>query len=111
VGEAAGARGEIGGDQRVLQVLLELRESHYWQVRNAALIAIRRLMERAVIQPSEAMQPEVSSFILTAPDYRPHFSIKQTSQSVQKRCRENLAGETRDQELASSHPDHRERTT
>jgi len=109
--EAAGALGEIGGDQRVLQVLLELRESHYWQVRNAALIAIRRLVERAVVQPSEAMLAEVSCFILTATDFRPHFSIKQTYQSVHKRCRENLAGETRDQELASSHPDHRERTT
>ena len=106
--QAARALGEIGNDQRVLQVLLQLRESHYWQVRNAALIGIRRLVERAVVQPSEAMLADVSSFILTATDFRPHFSIKQTYQSVQKRCRESLSGEAGDQEMAPSQPDHRE---
>lgn len=108
--QAARALGEIGSDQRVLQVLLDLRESHYWQVRNAALIGIRRLVERGVVQPSEAMLADVSSFILTATDFRPHFSIKQTYQSVQKRCRESLSGEVRDQETAPSPPDHHERT-
>ncbi len=106
---AARALGEIGCDQKVLQVLLRLRESHYWQIRNAALIGIRRLVERGVIKPSESMLADVSSFILTATDFRPHFSIKQTYQTVQKRCRESLSGEAGDQEMAPSHPDHREK--
>jgi UDP-N-acetylglucosamine--N-acetylmuramyl-(pentapeptide) pyrophosphoryl-undecaprenol N-acetylglucosamine transferase len=107
--QAARALGEIGSDQKVLQVLLQLRESHYWQVRNAALIGIRRLVERGVVEPSESMLADVSSFILTATDFRPHFSIKQTYQSVQNRCRESLTGEARDQEIAPSPTDHRER--
>ncbi len=108
--EAAEALGEIGGDQRVWQVLLELRESLYWQVRNRGPDRDPATGGTAVVSP-RGHAGGVSSFILDGDDFRPHFSIKQTYQTVQKRCRENLAGETGDQELASSHPDHRERTT
>lgn len=108
--QAARALGEIGSDQSVLQVLLQLRESHYWQVRNAALIGIRRLVERGVVQPSEAMLADVSSFILTATDFRPHFSIKQTYQSVQKRCRESLSKGAGEQDTDPPDADQHTRT-
>ena len=107
--QAAKALGEIGNDERVMQVLLQLKESHYWQVRNAGLIGIRRLVERDVVQPSEPMLAEVSSFILTATDFKPHFSIKQTYQTVQKCCREKLAEASKGREISPSHPDDGER--
>jgi UDP-N-acetylglucosamine--N-acetylmuramyl-(pentapeptide) pyrophosphoryl-undecaprenol N-acetylglucosamine transferase len=86
--EAAKALGEIGVDHRSLDVLLQLKESHYWQVRDAALKGIKHLLERRVIAPSPELLMQIASFILTATDFRPHFSIKETYQTLQKLCRE-----------------------
>jgi len=108
--EAAKALGEIGTDQAILEVLLRLRESYYWQVRNAALIGIRQLAERNVVRPSEAMLREISSFILTATDFQPHFSIKETYQTVQKCCLEKIAEESKGREISRSHPNRSKRT-
>lgn len=91
--EAAKALGEIGTDQEVLEELLKLRESHYWQIRNAALVGIRRLVERNVVKPSESMLARIRGFILTATDFQPHFSIKETYKTVHQCCHERLAGE------------------
>jgi UDP-N-acetylglucosamine--N-acetylmuramyl-(pentapeptide) pyrophosphoryl-undecaprenol N-acetylglucosamine transferase len=101
--EAAKALGEIGTDQYVLEVLLRLRESHYWQVRNGALVGIRRLVERDVIKPSKALLSQISGFILTATDFQPHFSIKETYQTVQKCCRERLSEDGEGQGIGRSH--------
>ncbi len=108
--EAAKALGEIGTDGDVLEVLLRLRESYYWQVRNAALIGIRRLVERGVVTPSEALLKQISSFILTATDFQPHFSIKETYQTVRKCCLDGMAEESRRREISSSDLNHSKRT-
>jgi UDP-N-acetylglucosamine--N-acetylmuramyl-(pentapeptide) pyrophosphoryl-undecaprenol N-acetylglucosamine transferase len=104
--QAAKALGEIGTDDAILEVLLGLRESYYWQVRNAALLGIRRLAERNVVRPSEDMLNEISGFILTATDFQPHFSIKETYQTVQKCCLEKITEEGGGREISGSHPKH-----
>ncbi len=86
--EAAGAIGEIGVDERALETLLHLREVHYWQVRDAGLRGIHRLLERGIIPPTDALTSEIGSFILTATDFRPHFSIKESYRVVQTSCRD-----------------------
>ncbi|HOV85135.1 MAG TPA: glycosyltransferase [Syntrophobacteraceae bacterium] len=80
--QAAEALGEIGTNSRALEILLRLREHHYWQVRDAALKGVKRLLERGTITPSPHLSSELLGFILTATDFRPHFSIKQTYKSV-----------------------------
>ena len=89
--EAAKAMGEIGSDERAMDVLLHMRESHYWQVRDASLRGLHRLLERRVINPSPEFLKEISRFILTATDFRPHFSIKETYRNIQSSCQKSLA--------------------
>ncbi len=91
--EAVGALGEIGLDGRDMETLLDLKEHHYWQVRKAALNGIKRLLERRVVSPSPSLLSELSSFILTATDFRPHFSIKESYKDVQTCCHERLLNE------------------
>ncbi len=85
--EAARALGEIGTDGRALEALLNLGEAFHWQVRNAALLGVRRLMERQVIWPCEELLERVGRFILTAPDFRPHFVIRENFNAVMQLCR------------------------
>ncbi len=85
--EAARALGEIGTDGRALEALLSLGEAFHWQVRNAALVGVRRLMERQVIWPCEDLLRRVGRFILTAPDFRPHFVIRENFNAVMHLCR------------------------
>lgn len=89
--EAAKALGEIGVNGETLETLMQLQESHYWQVRDAALKGLRRLLERQVVSPSPALLRQVNHFILTATDFRPHFSIKETYKTIQKVCTEKPA--------------------
>jgi UDP-N-acetylglucosamine--N-acetylmuramyl-(pentapeptide) pyrophosphoryl-undecaprenol N-acetylglucosamine transferase len=89
--EAAKAIGEIGTDERGLQALLRMKESRYWQVRNASLQGIHRLLERRVVTPSPQFLSEISRFILTATDFRPHFSIKETYRTIQNACQSSNA--------------------
>jgi UDP-N-acetylglucosamine--N-acetylmuramyl-(pentapeptide) pyrophosphoryl-undecaprenol N-acetylglucosamine transferase len=102
VAEAAKALGEIGTAQDIMIELLRLRESHYWQVRNAALVGIRRLVERNVVKPSESMLSQISGFILTATDFQPHFSIKETYRTVHQCCHERLTEENEGQDISRS---------
>lgn len=85
--EAARALGEIGTDGRALEALLSLGEAFHWQVRNAALVGVRRLMERQVIWPCDDLLQRVGRFILTAPDFRPHFVIRKNFNAVMQLCR------------------------
>ncbi len=85
--EAARALGEVGTDGRALEALLNLGEAFHWQVRNAALMGVRRLMERQVIWPCEELSQKLSRFILTAPDFRPHFVIRENFNAVIQLCR------------------------
>ena len=87
--EAAKALGEIGTDWKAASALLSMKESHYWQVRNAALLGIKRMLERGVLQPSDELIAQASSFILTSTDFRPHFQIKETYAAI-RRCAEDI---------------------
>lgn len=89
--EAAKALGKIGTDERCAEVLLGLGESHYWQVRDAALRGMRCLIERGVVTPSPMLIDRTKRFILTATDFRPHFSIKETYKSLESLCNKGIA--------------------
>jgi UDP-N-acetylglucosamine--N-acetylmuramyl-(pentapeptide) pyrophosphoryl-undecaprenol N-acetylglucosamine transferase len=80
--EAVKALGEIGTDGAAAEALLSRNESHYWQVRNAALHGVKRMIERGVLDPSEELLSRASSFILTSTDFRPHFQIKDTYAAI-----------------------------
>lgn len=92
--EAAKALGEIGSDDEAVKTLLKMNERRYWQVRDAALRGIHRLLERRVVDVTPALLSELSSFILTATDFRPHFSIKESYKQVQQCCQERLLAES-----------------
>ncbi len=96
--EAALAIGEMGTDSSALEILLQMRESHYWQVRNAALKGIQRLLQRKIVHPSRELLTEAGSFILTSTDFRPHFAIKETYNNLRKHCLDQLHGERPAQE-------------
>ncbi len=88
--EAARALGEVGVDGRAFSALLGLKDHFFWQVRDAGLKGILRLLERRVIASSQDLLFQISSFVLTATDFRPHFSIKETYKNIEKHCREKL---------------------
>jgi UDP-N-acetylglucosamine--N-acetylmuramyl-(pentapeptide) pyrophosphoryl-undecaprenol N-acetylglucosamine transferase len=85
--EAAKALGEIGTDMKAADALLSMNESHYWQVRNAALEGVRRMIDREMLEPSEELLSRASSFILTSTDFRPHFQIKETYAAIRNRLK------------------------
>ena len=88
--EAAQALGEVGTDGQAVEALMTLKEDLRWQVRDAALKGIKRLMERRVIAPSPEILSQVAAFVLTATDFSPHFSIKDTYRTIQDCCRERM---------------------
>ncbi len=92
--EAARALGEVGTDEAALEALLRMKERRYWQVRDAALRGIHRLLERRVVDVTPVLLSEIGSFILTATDFRPHFSIKESYRLIQKCCQERLIAES-----------------
>ena len=87
--EAAKALGETGTDLKAAEALLSMNESHYWQVRNAALYGLKRMIERGVLKPGPELLSMTSSFILTSTDFRPHFQVKETYAALWKRSTEN----------------------
>jgi UDP-N-acetylglucosamine--N-acetylmuramyl-(pentapeptide) pyrophosphoryl-undecaprenol N-acetylglucosamine transferase len=92
--EAARAIGELGVDGRALDALLELRDSFRWQVRDAALRGVKRLLERRIICPSAELLGRISCFVLTATDFRPHFGIKESYRSIEAFCRQRMGQPT-----------------
>ncbi|MGC8493696.1 MAG: glycosyltransferase [Syntrophobacteraceae bacterium] len=103
--EAAKALGEVGVDSKAAAALLAMNESHYWQVRNAALLGIKRLIERRVLEPTDELIAQTSSFMLTSTDFRPHFQIKETYAAIRKCAEEfNAAERLSQQPAAGSHP-------
>jgi UDP-N-acetylglucosamine--N-acetylmuramyl-(pentapeptide) pyrophosphoryl-undecaprenol N-acetylglucosamine transferase len=87
--EAAKALGEVGTDFAVAKALLSMNESYYWQVRNAALLGLKKMMERGVMEASDELLAKTASFILTSTDFRPHFQIKETYAAVLRYSEEN----------------------
>jgi UDP-N-acetylglucosamine--N-acetylmuramyl-(pentapeptide) pyrophosphoryl-undecaprenol N-acetylglucosamine transferase len=93
VTEAARALGEIGTDWKAAEALFSMSESHYWQVRNAALHGLKRMIEREVIEASDELIHHISSFILTSTDFRPHFQIKETYAAIRNRSKDHCESE------------------
>ncbi len=87
--EAAKALGETGTNWKAAETLLSRNESHYWQVRNAALHGLKRMIERGVLEPSAELIALTSTFILTSTDFRPHFQIKETYTALRNRSNDN----------------------
>ena len=52
-------------------------EHFFWQVREAALFALRRMVERKVPCDHGKLKEEASRFVLTSTDFRPTFGIKE----------------------------------
>ena len=75
-----------GEDGETVQVLLHLKESYYWQVRDAALKGLKRMLDRGVAGPTAELLRDVSCFILTSTDFRPYFSIKETYRTIRSCC-------------------------
>ncbi len=76
VREAALALGRAGTDEAAVAALVSLRRHHYWQVRQAALAALRGLVLRGVVKDKNRLRRDVAGFVTTATDFSPHFSIK-----------------------------------
>ncbi len=83
--EAAAALGEVGSNWEAAAALLAFKESHYWQVRNAALQGLKRMIERGVVEPTPELVSMTSYFILTSTDFKPHFQIKETYAAIRNR--------------------------
>jgi UDP-N-acetylglucosamine--N-acetylmuramyl-(pentapeptide) pyrophosphoryl-undecaprenol N-acetylglucosamine transferase len=88
VKEVALALGQVGAERRVAEALLALKEHHYWQVREAALRAVARLVQRGIVVDRRWLLTELSRFILTTTDFRAHFGIKETYGNLFKLCQE-----------------------
>lgn len=93
--EAAKALGEIGTEGGAVDALLAMNESHYWQVRDAALRGLERMIDRGAVEPSPELLAAMSSFILTSTDFKPHFAIKETFSVLQDRCAAKNGAERR----------------
>jgi UDP-N-acetylglucosamine--N-acetylmuramyl-(pentapeptide) pyrophosphoryl-undecaprenol N-acetylglucosamine transferase len=102
VTEAARALGEIGTDWKAAQALFSMNESHYWQVRNAALYGLKRMIERGVVEASDELIHRISSFILTSTDFRPHFQIKETYAAIRNCSKGNRESEQHEPGQATS---------
>jgi UDP-N-acetylglucosamine--N-acetylmuramyl-(pentapeptide) pyrophosphoryl-undecaprenol N-acetylglucosamine transferase len=76
--EAARALGEVGEGSETVRCLLGLAEHHFWQVREAGLAGLRRLIERGAAPDAGGLQPDLRRFILTSTDFKPHFAIKES---------------------------------
>jgi UDP-N-acetylglucosamine--N-acetylmuramyl-(pentapeptide) pyrophosphoryl-undecaprenol N-acetylglucosamine transferase len=90
--EAAKALGEVGVDGRALDALMGLKHAFHWQVRNAALMGIKRLLDRRVLRPCEEVLRDVNRFLLTAPDFRPTFTIRENYNAIVNLCRRGTMG-------------------
>ncbi|MEJ5299880.1 MAG: glycosyltransferase [Thermodesulforhabdaceae bacterium] len=88
--EAAVAIGHIGVDNRAIEVLFSLGTHHFWQVREAALRGILKMLERHVICPSPELYRGLNGFILTSTDFVPHFPIRETYCAIMALCEERV---------------------
>lgn len=73
--------GEIGGEEEV-KFILSFKDHFFWQVREAALLAIGSMVKRGIKFNREKIKEELLKFNLTATDYKPLFTIKQNYKKV-----------------------------
>ncbi len=84
VTSCASALGAIGVDEEAMQSLIRLSSRLEWQIRDASLRAIRKLLKRGIVRADEKLFFSLSKFILTSTDFRPFFSIKESYRMVTK---------------------------
>jgi UDP-N-acetylglucosamine--N-acetylmuramyl-(pentapeptide) pyrophosphoryl-undecaprenol N-acetylglucosamine transferase len=73
---AAEALGKLGEEHDALAALLDLCDTKYWRLREAALKGIFYLVERGRVADLKMLKARLPYFILTSTDFRPHFEIK-----------------------------------
>lgn len=81
--EAALLMGEIGSEEH-LKMLLDLKDHFFWQVREAGIIAVRRMVEKGAAFDKKELLDSISAFILTSTDFRPTFDIKENYRKLIK---------------------------
>jgi len=89
--EAALALGRVGRDDSATRALLGLRLHRFWQVREAALQALRQLSDRGLVREPALLLDEVAGFVTTATDFAPHFAIKAAYQDLVQGLRRGKA--------------------
>lgn len=83
VKEAVLLVGEIGGEEQ-LPGLYSLSEHFFWQVREAALFAMRRMVERKLPCDPREVRDAAAKFVLTSTDFKPTFAIKENYRDLLK---------------------------
>jgi UDP-N-acetylglucosamine--N-acetylmuramyl-(pentapeptide) pyrophosphoryl-undecaprenol N-acetylglucosamine transferase len=73
--------GEIGSEED-LTYIISFKDHFFWQVREAALLAIKRIIERGVKIDKEKVKKELLKFNLTSTDFKPLFTIKQNYRKI-----------------------------
>jgi UDP-N-acetylglucosamine--N-acetylmuramyl-(pentapeptide) pyrophosphoryl-undecaprenol N-acetylglucosamine transferase len=86
--EAALALGRVGRGEEAVAALLGLRLNHYWQVRQAALKALRELTVAGRVADPERLLQEITGFVVIATDFRPSFTIKESYQELVEAVRQ-----------------------
>lgn len=81
VKEAVLLLGEIGKEGEI-EIILSLKNHFFWQVRESALIAIRRSLERGLKIDKEKIKNEILKFNLTSTDFKPLFTLKQNYRKI-----------------------------
>jgi UDP-N-acetylglucosamine--N-acetylmuramyl-(pentapeptide) pyrophosphoryl-undecaprenol N-acetylglucosamine transferase len=98
VREVVLALGSVGQDREVAQALLELKEHHYWQVREAALKGVTMMVERGIVTERDWLLAEICRFILTTTDFRSHSVIKETYGDLHALCQVEERKDSQDQD-------------
>jgi UDP-N-acetylglucosamine--N-acetylmuramyl-(pentapeptide) pyrophosphoryl-undecaprenol N-acetylglucosamine transferase len=75
--------GEIG-EEAQFSLLADLSEHFFWQVREAALFALKRMIERKVPCDRAGLKRAASMFILTSTDFKPSFAIKENYRGLMR---------------------------
>lgn len=83
VREAVLLVGEVGGREQ-LPALFSLSEHFFWQVREAALFAIRRMVVRKIPYDTREIRNAAAKFVLTSTDFKPSFAIKENYRDLMK---------------------------
>lgn len=81
VKEALLLLGEIGKENEI-EIILSFKNHFFWQVRESALIALRRIIERGVNIEKEKIKNELLKFNLNSTDYKPLFTLKQNYRKI-----------------------------
>ena len=85
------ASGEIAGDPSWVKEIAAFFTAENWKVRNAAIMAIARLIERDILAEDtvEFIKNELGSVLLTTTDFKPMFELKRSLVMLSDSLKEN----------------------